>query len=551
MCRYPRRSRAFTLIEILVVIAIILLTTVIALPLLQSSLNGRQAVDAAQVIQGAIAGARDAAIRQNEIRGIRLLPDPKMTLPGLGSPTAGMYQLAYNRIVPIEPAGDYTEGKLTIGPQLPPGLGMSGFPPPYPRDASGSVYPYFPSVAGIAPKVLMVEESPFIGGYVPTVETIGGTVYPRVPNSPTNWYWNIRVGDKVRLNGSGRSYTVVGPLTISPWGNSSKGTLGNPELFVNVGLPGTNSPLLRTFYDQNYQVELANVPVEFLFLVDGLDDDGDGFVDDGWDGYDNQANGLIDELAEWEQEAWSGLSQSTLTDSAIGSPVSPSQPWVIANNHQGNTWDQSYTIERRPVPTAGARETLLPVGIVIDATCGIPGFPNATMERSRLPVTPGSLYVDIMMNPNGQYVPTTIYSTPTSAPSVPFLHFWLTDRGDVYPDGTVWGTGTSGPNPPPNGTPYRLPMASDACSTGNPAPTTTNFYYPPASNLTAPVLQYDRRLVTFFCKSGMVVTNEIQTSPPIPRSTNPPSPARPGEGFNVNDVNQPFYKAQLGQREVR
>ena len=46
-------------------------------------------------------------------------------------------------------------------------------------------------------------------------------------NPPTSWYWNIRIGDKVRINNSGIYYTVVGPMQIP-----------NPELFVNVGEPG-------------------------------------------------------------------------------------------------------------------------------------------------------------------------------------------------------------------------------------------------------------------------------------------------------------------------
>ncbi len=53
------------------------------------------------------------------------------------------------------------------------------------------------------------------------------------PNEPTSWFWNIRIGDKIRIGNSGQYYTVIGPMTQP-----------NPELFVNDGPAGT-SPLTR------------------------------------------------------------------------------------------------------------------------------------------------------------------------------------------------------------------------------------------------------------------------------------------------------------------
>ena len=32
---------------------------------------------------------------------------------------------------------------------------------------------------------------------------------------PTSWFWNIRVGDKLQINGSGLWYTVVGPMVVT------------------------------------------------------------------------------------------------------------------------------------------------------------------------------------------------------------------------------------------------------------------------------------------------------------------------------------------------
>src|SRR5829696_4400158 len=103
----PRRPRpGFTLVEILVVLSIILLVAIIAIPATYKALNGRQVVDGARIHTGALVGARDAAIKWNEPRGIRLLPDPQLTIPPLGSANAGELQLVYSKMLPIEPAGD-------------------------------------------------------------------------------------------------------------------------------------------------------------------------------------------------------------------------------------------------------------------------------------------------------------------------------------------------------------------------------------------------------------------------------------------------------------
>ena len=100
------------------------------------------------------------------------------------------------------------------------------------------------------------------------------------------------MGDRIQLGGASQSYVVVGPLAQA-----------NPELFVNIGLPGSevsNYVLNRSYPDG------ATHTVEYLLLVNGKDDDNNGYVDDGWDGVDNNGNGQIDELEEWEIETWIG-----------------------------------------------------------------------------------------------------------------------------------------------------------------------------------------------------------------------------------------------------
>ena len=121
--------------------------------------------------------------------------------------------------------------------------------------ASRGFYP-FPNpntTAGFAPvdQVLMVVQAVYDRNfYVPPSG-------PGIPNPPTNWFWNVRIGDKFRFDDSGRYYTVVGPMTIP-----------NPENFVNDGPPGFSS-LNEHLGPPTGGVDLHP---EFLFLVNGIDD---------------------------------------------------------------------------------------------------------------------------------------------------------------------------------------------------------------------------------------------------------------------------------------
>ena len=353
------RRRGFTLIELLVVILIILLVSAVTLPTVIPAIAHRQVTEAARLLQGNLVGARDAAIHYNAPRGIRLLPDPAFfTAAQGGVPTLPRFNngqidttkiLAANRFVPIESAPDYAEGKLDIYVLLGPNWTWTctgNLPyPPYPGptgSVSPNVYPVDPTRARPAIgandqlNVLMVVQS--------ALDPVALT-----PNSPTSWFWNIRIGDKIQIGGSGSYYTVVGPLTVYP-GNPLGGVYdGNPELFVNDGTPGSIPGLTRT-----YPSISTAVPVEYLFLVNGVDDDGDGFVDDGWDSVNNNHNfnasgqPLIDELDEWENEKWTGaLSMNG---------------WFAASSNL------SYNIRRRPVPSSGVREVALPSNIVVDLT---------------------------------------------------------------------------------------------------------------------------------------------------------------------------------------
>jgi hypothetical protein len=283
-------------------------------------------------------------------------------------------------------------------------------------------------------------------------------------------------------------------MTVAPTNQNSLGQ--NPELFVNVGPPGTRSPLPRLF-------GAVTVYPEFLFLVNGQDDNSNGWIDEGFDGVDNNNNGLIDELAEWEVEAWGG--------SIIAQGVS----------------NQPYTIQRRPAPVSNAREVALPSNVVIDLTTW--GYPYATqnnaslspsLERSRLPVNEFSGYVDILVYPNGTVVPTTIYSTPSSfGLSGSFFHFWLAERSDV----TAPSQNALSANSSPPGAPPYLPLPQGI------APTLFN----------GREIKGEYRLVTLFTRTGQITNNDNVPfdNPYVAQQNNVP--------YNVN---LPFLQAQQGIR---
>ena len=220
--------------------------------------------------------------------------------------------LAADRFVPIEPAPDYMEGSVSIN-----GSG-SGLSVPYPGPGGGS-YPFYTPGSD----VLLIEECVYQPDPNPSL---------LIPNPPTSWFWNIRIGDRLQVNRSGPWFTVVGPMTVTP-------ATGNSEMFVNVGPPGPlnrqTSPLIRVYNGTLYYPE-------FLLLVNGQDDNNNGWVDEGWDGFDNNGDGNIDELAEWETELWPAT--------------------FVAQSTQ----NYPYRIRRRPAPITGGRITALPTHVVVD-----------------------------------------------------------------------------------------------------------------------------------------------------------------------------------------
>ncbi|GAC1475404.1 MAG: hypothetical protein NVSMB9_27870 [Isosphaeraceae bacterium] len=486
--RMPRPS-GFTLIELLVVVTIVVLVSAITLPTVIPALTNRQVGESARILQAMLAGARDSAIRANAPRGIRIIPDN--TIPGA---------LTANRILAIEPAPDLSDGQVTFVPEsfnpITPAVWATGNPPPYPFPILGTAevypkpspayaYPYYFSPTPQDPlpvrRVLIIMQAMFQNNQAPFY------------NSPTNWFWNVRVGDKFRFGDSGRYYTVVGPMTVY-----------NPELHVNDGPPefspyNPDGSAAHSSLAVTYPLPGGGTTTkhpEFLFLVNGVDDDTDGYVDNGFDGFNQNLDFVLnggsgrpanDDLNEWtETEQWLG---AQALQSRGAKPV------------------LSYVITRRPVPVPGAKEVSLPSGAVIDMTTW-----DSTRERSRLPVDALNGYVDILVNPSGQVVPFTEFSSLTSSSmNDAFFQFWIADRTDVYaPDFTK--------SP-------RLPIT-----------------YPPggtAYNGVSNYLKKDRQLLTLFTRTGQIVTNSVENFDFA-------------NAYTTNyDPNHPFLEAQNGMREAK
>jgi hypothetical protein len=228
------------------------------------------------------------------------------------------------------------------------------------------------------------------------------------------------------------------------------------------------------------------MPVEYLLLVNSQDDNKNGWVDEGYDGVDNNADGQIDEIGEWETESWAG---SVLTPSGVDLP---------------------YVVRRRPAPGPGSREVALPTAVVVDATTSL-----LTRERSRLPINRYAGYADIVLNPDGTVMPGSIYSSPsTFGMADAFYHFWLAERADLADAPAGATTDSAAPLLPISG-----PGGADAGS------------------YVGPRLQGSYGLLTLFSRTGQIVVNEAM---PFDDPVVATSDGRP---FNSN---RPFIASQEG-----
>jgi len=481
--RNPRLRSGFTLMELLVVVAIVVVVSAAALPVVRPALNQRKVSSAALIVQGELARCRDEAIRANAPRGIRLLPslDDRFKFvpypPGT-SPTAAQLQAyaastpAYTRMLSIEPSPDYSAGVVSAKP-----VGFVDNPGMPETDSQGNMLMGY----------LRVQECFYF--YVPGLT--GG-----LPNERTNWYWNVRVGDKFRFHDSGNIYTIVGPVGITD-------PKYNPELFVNND---TTTP-------GDY-----GAGIQFLYLVNGIDDDGDGYIDNSFDNVDNNYDGSVDPapgFSIWPNPdpTFVQITNESEGESFVGMNVtypqpSPLIPVLDGIDQDGDGNDNlsepdakfcqlAYTIQRRPIPSPGSRIQELPTDTAIDMTAWTHYSPQGN-ERSRLPLDPKTGYIDILIAPNGQVLKADYNTTQPGAPiNFPFFHFWITDIDDIFEANST-------------GPPY-LPNPDVADSQGR-------------------LLKGERRLVSINTRTGQIVTGSA-------------------ENFNPANIDQPFFNVEHGIRD--
>lgn len=366
----PRRARemagrkGFTLVELLVVLVIVAIVAAVTLPVVQTAWQSRKVDSAAQLMQGELAAARARAqASPGGVAGIRLLPDPSFPIARLADGSvdpSGV--LAYDRVVPLVAPPGYQDGRVSIHASYPAAF------------------------AAILPANRLVLEQ-----QVGTAYRLADGSTRRVAIEPTSWAWNVRVGDQLEL--LGRRFNVVGPIAAGP-------AQGNVELFVNY------DPAWLSAADR------GDGPAEFLLLSNNLDDDGDGYPDNGADGLDNDGDGLVDEADEWtETEAWG--------------PLPP------------NAVEMPYLVRRRPAPGPASTGVAL-AGAVIDAT----GYAAKVPSRSVLPVDPWTGSVDLVVDWTGAWSRARTVGVPTAdGLKSSFWHFWISDRGEVSAPASDEGTG--------------------------------------------------------------------------------------------------------------
>jgi prepilin-type N-terminal cleavage/methylation domain-containing protein len=361
----PRDRRGYTLVELMVVVTIILIVSAVALPTIQTGIQHRQVFQAAALLQAALNAARDTAAKNSSSGGIRLVLDAN--LPGTCS-----------TIVPLVQPPNYQTGSVNIFP-----------------GKDYSVYSFTPPSNGNGQNLFLSTQALLIEGAITDANGF--------PVEPTNWNWNVRLGDQIQINNSGSWYTVVGPMLVPPQGGNFQvfdpttggfvtEFIANPEFFVNVGAPGT--PLTQTL-PNGKQIQIA---LDYLLVTDQRDDNANGWTDEGWDNVDNNGNNLTDEPAEWEVEQWQGYLKQGIT-------LTP------------------YVIRRRLMPDSPTKTLTLPSNMVVD------------LSRSNLPttaITGTTVVSDIVINANGSMSVSLPYSGLASMGiTSSFYQFWLAERGDV------------------------------------------------------------------------------------------------------------------------
>jgi prepilin-type N-terminal cleavage/methylation domain-containing protein len=546
--------RGFTLVELLVVLFIVGLVSAATLPIIIPTLTQRQVQEGSRILQQALINARFAAMSTGRAAGIRLLPDPILTGPDASDP---LRPLAYNRMVQLEPAPDYSDGQVIV--QSP--------------GATESEIINFFLLAGNQWRDFLIGnplntmskgyQDPFKNQLAPSIfkdpRIVVRQFKSTLPVEPTSWSWNVRAGDRITVGLQNKNqFVIAGPTAPLDWSNSLKlnfiesnntidfrlpnaAGIYNPERFIAIGDPrkAVNFQLpTTTINSQVYNSEILILVNEGNHSFDGIDNNNDLVIDPAFDGIDNDRNGYVDDPTELFYNSDSSIDPANLVYTNRALPASQIlqilkiafewEPAILEQNI-GYTNPLEYRIKRRMVPAANSSDIGLPSDVVIDATTALDWFggtdltlPNmmysstTVSERSRLPIDRLTRNVDIIFQPDGQVVTSSASSVNNAPFQVPFYHLWLTDRGDVFsPTNTTGMTNDVKDKFIP-----RLPLPKGILGSSH-----MNF------NNDEWALKNERRMITIQTRTGRITSQSLEV-------------------FESSDQNLPYQDAQKGIAEV-
>jgi len=439
-------NSGFTLVELLVVLFIVGLISAATLPVIIPTLNQRQVQEGSRIVQQAILNARFAAMSTGRPAGVRLLPDPVFSGPDATDP---LKPLAYNRIIQLEPAPDYSDGMLRVASQGASAREIVTF---FEYCARNNLF-WKDMLVGQPPNATRIMYPPnavplgnqdvFLNMLLPALGT-NSPVYkdPRIvlrqykaitATEPTSWSWNIRAGDRISVGVQNKiQYVIAGPTApFTPPTGYNKFDY-NPERFVNLGSPAlmvSNFQLPMTAqipaFPLIYNSEILYVVGEGSRMFDGVDNNTDGVIDPAFDGIDNDGNGYIDDPGE----VFYATNGSSVID-PVRDVVAPLvllnssaatilqslrttfewDPVTIGNGvpdpKTGSSVPQEYTIRRRMVPSPNAAEVGLPSDVVIDATTALSYIPNYAQNNGLALNPPNINYARFPTGDNRAYYMT-------------------------------------------------------------------------------------------------------------------------------------------------
>lgn len=466
--RYVAGSRrsGLTLLELLIVMAIILLVSVATIPVALGVFGEQEVSGAASTVHAMFSLTRDTAVRNGRPVGIRLIPDPDLA----GSISGGDYRMASNRMLELQVPPDYTQGragKLT-GHGLPELDGITW---------QLVAHPTIPTMGN----TFLVRRIAVVESKLEGESSFALPAPPLVPTDLTSWYGNIRQGERIRFDTTRQDYIVAGPFfrNVPQSGPPARADYLNSERFVyGPTCSFSTAPVLAWIPSLPFPASAPANRREILFVVNGRDDDGDGYVDEEFDGIDNNNDGLIDPGYNGVDDDGDGLidEMDELLFNRVGG-VANYNPFFAEYEEEvfigapvdGVQYASSYAITRRPIPSPDSREVQLPGNTVIDLTTSVfPLIGAGPSERSVVPIDPLSGYVEFIIYPNGRVAPSSYAGNYTYLADFPAYYLWIAEREDVRD--VLWGVDTNNyPNPNPaagNSDPnlrffYRLPMTKD------------------------------------------------------------------------------------------